>query len=228
MAVTLLDYKNGVAAKGFDSVTQATALLDAVNSARRDFVNERRWGFLQALGNTTLTTTLGVPTVATSTITDLLYIDAVRMQQGTTGYDLQPTDLQKFRRLENLDRVNGLPRWWTAPPGASPAAIRLGPRPDGVYTLVLDYVKTVADMATDADPETIIPLACKTAVVWKACEHLAFRTRQPDALSLAERKYGLELAKLTQAEGLGQRQESTQVVDSGYWDGYEDVVGGWL
>lgn len=223
MALTLLDYKNDAIAKGFDNVTSATALTVAINAARRDFLNERRWGFLQTLGNTTLTATIGQATVATSGLTDLLYIDAVRVQQGTVGYDVIPLDLQEFRRIENLDRVNGLPRWWTAPPGAGPAALRLGPRPDAAYTVVLDYVKKATDLAVDADPDNVIPDACRTAIAWKTSEHLSFRLNQFDKQTVAQRSYGIELAKLSQAEALGQRQRSEQVSESGYWDGYESV-----
>lgn len=215
---TTLDYKTAIIAKGFDAVTQASAILGAINAARTDLANERRWGCLQVLGNTSLTTTIGSPIVATTGIADLLYIDAVRLQQGTTqGWDLDPIDLQEFRRLENLDRANGMPNYWAAAAGASPAAIRVGPRPDQVYTLVVDYVKQLTDLAADADPD-VFPVAFKSAIVWKACEHLSFRTRQPDALQLAQRAYGFELAKLSQAEGLGQRQSSEQVASSGYWD----------
>lgn len=227
MALTLLDYKNAVVAKGFDSVTQATALNDAVNSARRDFLNERRWGFLQSLSNTTLTSTIGQATVVTSPVADLLYIDAVRLQQGTQGITLTPLELQEFRRLENLDRVNGVPVYWTAPPGAVPSAIRLGPRPDAAYTLVLDYVKSAVDLATDGTSDSVIPEACKTAIVWKACEHLSFRTRQENAQAMAQRSYAFELAKLSQAEGMGQRQQSEQVGNSGYWDAYDSNGFGW-
>lgn len=226
MAITLLDYKTAVYNKGFDSVTQGTVVADAVNAARAELLNERRWGFLETLGNATLTTTVGQSTVATATITDLLYIDAVRMQLNNQGYTLTPLALQEFRRLENLDRTNGAPTWWTAAAGAGPATIRLGPRPDQVYTLLVDYVKSTIDLANDATAEPTLPANFKTAVVWKACEHLAFRLRQPDTQQLANRNYGLELAKLVRQEGMGQRQESQQVAESGYWD-YGDNVGGW-
>ena len=164
--------------------------------------------------------------MATSPITDLLYLDAVRLQDAAgNGYDLTPADsLQNFRRLANLDHVKGMPVYWAAVPGATPPNIYLGPRADRVYTLVVDYVKTAADFAAAGDTETVIPQTFKSAVVWKAIEHMCFRRGDPQGLGMASQMYTNEVLKLASQESMGDRQRADEVVSSGFWDAYDPEV----
>lgn len=226
MSFTAQKYVDAVVAHGYDVTTQATPILAAVNLSRQDLLNERRWGFLQTLGNAALTTTANQEATSTAGIADLLYLDAVRMQDtASTGYELEPvSDLQEFRRLANLDRTASVPIYWMARPGATPPNIYLGPRPNAVFTLLVDYVQTAADLATVGATEAVIPQNFIPAVAWKAVAHMAFRGRDQAGMSLANQSYAIEVAKLASQEEMGQRQRADSVVSSGYWDAYDAEV----
>jgi hypothetical protein len=207
---TLLDYKTAVMSAGYDRVTDDDALLDAINEARQSVKEERRWSWSGVFGNTTLTLTYDTPSVALNGIADLAYVDAVRIEFGTTYLTIDYASPQKLRDLEHNDRAPGEPQYWTEAAGQ----LRFWPSPDKAYSVSVDYVRTMTDLAVDTDIDSDIPPAFKALVKWKAVEALCFRTRDFQGSQIAEGKYLAELRRKINGEAVTQRQTAQQVRSS--------------
>lgn len=220
MSLTLGNYKSDLTLRGFNAVSNDAALTLAVNAGRRMLLGERRWAWLEALGTTTLVATVGQSDVSLSSVTDLLYLDAIRADYNNTGYDMMPIRLQELRDYLNSYRWNDIPQYWSSLDGAHPAKAFLLPRPDVPYNLTLDYVKDAADLAVDGDVDTVVPTAFRDAVVWGAAINLAYRRSDLDRLQMAQAQYNSEVQKRVRQEQMGQRQRSNQVRRSGQWDQY--------
>lgn len=206
---TLLQYKTAVRAAGYDG-SDDTALLDAINEARRSIVDERRWKWMEAVGNTALVLAYDTPSVALNVV-DLLYVDAVRIQFGTERPLLTWLPLQELREKEHDDRTPGVPRYWTQAAGQ----LRVYPSPDKAYTISLDYMKTITDLAVDADVDGYLPVSFKGLVKWKAAALMAFRQRDGLGMQSAEAAYQAELTRKAGQDSIDQRQHSQQV--KSYW-----------
>jgi hypothetical protein len=209
---TLLDYKTAVMAAGFDRVTDDDALVDAINEARETLKEERRWSWSGVVGNTTLTLAYDTPSEALNGITDLAYVDAVRIEIGNTQPTLEYRNLQALRDKEHDDRSPGVPLYWTEAAGQ----LRFWPSPDQAYTVTVDYIRTLTDLAVDADIDADIPPAFKASVKWKAVELLSFRTRDYQGMQMAQGMYAAELRRKVGGEAISQRQTSRQVGQSAH------------
>lgn len=204
---TVADYRNAIKAKGYDGSSDGD--LDfAIAAARRQIINERRWSYALAQ-NTALSTVTGTSTVSLSSITDLGEIEGVRYRSGTTEYDLDYAEPQDFRDYQAGDATTarGLPAIWTQ----RGATIELYPTPQAVYPLVVDYVKTAADLgASSATVDALIPDRDRELVAWKATEILAYRQRD-QFQTVAREEYRAELRKAKGRDNVTNRQDSDQV-----------------
>lgn len=205
---TLLQYKTAVTSAGFDSVSDSTALLDAINEARQSIADERRWPWLEATGNTTLVLAYDTPSEALNGITDLLYVDAVRLELNGTYLEISYLTPQDLRDKEHIDRSPSIPLFWTQSAGQ----LRVYPSPDQAYVVSVDYIKTITPLAADADPDDFVPPDFKALVKWKAVEALAPRVRQFQLAQHATMMYDRELRRKEGRDAVKQRQTSQQVL----------------
>jgi len=206
--------------KGYGSDT-ASAQTAALNAAYRRVVGGRHWPWLQRL-STSLTTSVSNPSVPLTTITDLMWVSAVRIEIGSEFYDLIPLEEEEFRSREYQDRQPSVPEYWTEVFGE----IRLYPRPDRVYTIALDYYTTPPDLVNDVD----VPLFDSTfhdVLVWGALSDMAFRERDFAAYQMADRMFDARLLEMQRSYGLGQRHKSKHVQRSAFWDQVGRGSGGW-
>ena len=204
---TLLDYKNAVAAKGYEAVTTASAITAAINAARRRVVNARRWTFLEA-APAPLVTTAGAAGI---TVSAAWRIDAVRIGQGNSAWDLQYRPVQEVRRRQTEDTVPGTPRFWSKRAGQ----LIFYPIADGVYNVTVDYVgETLPMLVADADVETMFEDTFIDVIAWAAARELSFRMRDYNAIAAADSEYQTLLAALIRDDNTTQRQSARQVVQN--------------
>lgn len=206
---TLLQYKTAVTARGYDAVTAAPAILDAINGARHDVLDHRNWSFLEA--SASLATVAGTATVALTSITDLLRVDAVRLSLSGAAYPVSYLPPQQFKDRRQEDLLSrAAPSYWTI----YDDVLNLWPVPDQAYTVTVDYTAKPADLAGDADT-CPIPSNAKDTVAWGAAKYLAFRQRDPAAMQLAEAQFERGLARLARNDERQQRQTPSRVRQSG-------------
>ena len=223
----LADLRLSLQQKGYGTDT-ATAQTSMLNSVYRRIVGMRRWWFLDRYNDTSLSAVVGQQAYTLTSISDLLHIDAVRLEFGETRLPglayLQPL---KFAEIAHLDHDNGEPRYWTL----VNSFLQLYPRPDKAYQIYLDYVKDPPDLVAD-DDLPVIPLAYSDALVWGAIRELTFRERDTEGWALANTEYATRIADMTHQDGLRQRQTPSEVVYTGEIDavnsGFETSVGRWL
>lgn len=221
MATSVLDYKTAIRARGYDG-TSDDVLVAAIASARNDVASERRWSWLEVSGSMALVLEYDTPSESLSGATDLLYVDAVRIEYDTTRPWLEHLPVQELRDKEHNDRTPGVPQYWTQAAGQ----IRVWPSPDKAYTLSIDYIRRLTDPDNDdADQDLAVPPDFKSLVAWKACVFLAFRQREAWAMQYASDEYDRELRRKIAGESLGQRQTTDQVKPY-YRTSYRDGVGG--
>src|SRR4051812_49353775 len=104
--MTLAEIRAAVQSLGFGTDT-ATAQTLAVNSTNRRVEGMHRWPWQE---ETTATAALALSaSTVTSVPADLLHIDTVRLENGTTYLDLEWERPVEVRRLLHLDRDNGVP-----------------------------------------------------------------------------------------------------------------------
>lgn len=211
----LTDLQSRIQAKGYGTDT-ATAQTAALNSVLKRVCGMRRWPFLEVADNTSITTTAGDETYSLSAITDYLHIDAARALIGTEYYDLEYKRPQELRRLLHQDRVNGIPEYWTQINNI----LYLYPRPDRVYTLSIDYIKKPSTLSAGGDTN-VLPLTYQDVLVWGAIAEMTFRERDIQGYNVAKQEYFARLRDMMTEYGLLNRQNSSTVVESGYWEAYD-------
>jgi hypothetical protein len=209
---TLTDYKAAVSAKGFEAVTESSAITAAINAARRRVATDpHRWTFQEAADGA-LTTAYGDSTVD---VPETWRIDAVRLVDTC---ELEYRAPQEVRRLVALDDTPGTPQYWTKRAGE----LIFFPVPDGTYAVTVDYTDdTVTPLVDDADVEADLPDLLIDTVAWAAFKDIAFRLRDYNAMNFAEGEYQSHLSAAIRKDNVQQRQTSRQVVSNPRrWDGY--------
>lgn len=216
--MNLSDLVTEVSARGYtfpqDITDPTNPIVRALNTTYRTVCGEQRWPFLEK-ENSSIVTSVGVGSYALSAITDLRQLDAVRLQDGTGDTrDMKNIDPQAFksRVAGNLDG-NGTPWIWTQHAGN----LLLYPVPDGQYTLLIDYICQVPDLAAPTDVP-VLPATYHGVLVEGAVLRVAFRERDLLSQELASGYYEEMMTQMRQEYLLRQRQTSSEVVRSGYWD----------
>jgi hypothetical protein len=208
--MTLAQIRAALQDLGFGTDT-ATPQNSAINSAKRRVEGMHRWPWQEvdtaaaslALGASTLT---GVPA-------DLLHIDTVRLENGTTYLDLEYERPVEVRRLLHVDRDNGAPTLWTKHAGQ----ILIYSRADLPYTATLDYVKSPPDLAADGD-SPLWPTVSHDTLKWGAAWEMALRERDWSMVAMAKQEFRERVNEMEDELGVAQRQNSRQVVRSDFWN----------
>lgn len=210
--MNLSQLQAAVQAKGYATDTAAQQIL-FINEVYREVTGEMRWPFLEAQ-DSTLVTTAGV-NAYTLPMANWRNLDAVRLQiTGIQQYvNLQYEDPQAFRDMENVDRDTATPVFWTFYANQ----LHFYPYPDSAYTVVIDYILEPADLAASTDVP-VLPLPYHDILVWGAVENLAYRERDWLGRQFAQGKKEELLRRMTEEYLIRQRQTSTHIKKTGYWD----------
>lgn len=204
-----------IQAKGYGTDTAAQQLL-FLNEVYREVHGMMRWPFLEAQ-DTSLVTIAGT-NAYTLPMANWRNLDAVRLQQtAIQNYqNLEFLQTQDFRDLENVDRDTTTPCYWTFYANQ----LHLYPVPDGVYTAVIDYIIEPPDLAAPTDIP-VLPLPYHDILVWGAVESLCFRERDWLGRDFAQQKKETLLKRMSEEYLTRQRQTSSHVKKSGYWETQE-------
>lgn len=216
------ELRAGIQARGYGNDTE-TAQNTLILSVYRRINGFRRWPFLDVTGNTATAATIGTSSVSTAAITDLLFLNAVRLESGTEYLPLTYRTIEEFRPYEHLDRTNGTPLFWTD----VNHSVHLWPTPDKAYTLSIDYTKRPADIDDDAD-EPIWDETYHDLLVWGPIVELCFRERDPAGRAMAIEEFNKRLSDMLHGYGVRQRQTSQQVRKSGFHQERDFRSGLWL
>lgn len=207
--MTLAQMRTAIQELGYGSDT-ATAQTAAINATLRRIEGYRRWPW-QEVDVATGSLALGAD-VVTHAITDLLYVDSVRIESGTEYRELEYIEPQELRSRQHLDRDNGTPEYWSKYEGE----IRVYPQADKAYTVTIDYIKDPADLSADGDTPTL-PATYHDVLVFGAASLLAMRERDWSAFQLYDAHYKERRSEMLGAVGVRQRQNATHVKKSNYW-----------
>lgn len=209
--MTLAEILTSIRAKGFETDTDAQQRV-AVNSVYRRINGMRRWPYLERR-STALLTTANQPNVSLINFPALMWIDAVRLKQGTEDFTLTYRAPQELREDQAYWPDAGVPDHWTQAAGE----LVLWPTPSAAYTVVLDYTTTPADLTLDAD----VPVFDSTyhdLLVWGAVVELGFRQRDANLMSMAKTEFNERLTEMVRSYGIRQRQGTLAVQPNEWWD----------
>jgi len=106
--------------------------------------------------------------------------------------------------------------------------LRFYPTPDANYTVRIDYVMQPPDLAVGADVP-VVPLVYHDVLVWSAIEAGGYRERDWLGRQFAETKKEAQLKRMEDEYLIRQRQSSSHVKQSGYWNSkrYPFAHSGW-
>ena len=215
---------NSVYALGYNFVQTADDPTNpanvALNSVYRDVCGRERWPFLEKTASAG-STVAAVNTYPLSTLTDLRQVDAIRLTDSSgVNYDLRNMAPQDFKaqtfEATSLPITTGLPVCWTQYAGS----ILFFPPPDGVYTIVVDYIVQPAALVSLTDVP-IIPTQWHDILVWGAAHELAFRERDWIGRNDSLNTFTQRLANMSSEYRLMQRQTSSRVQQSGVNDSFD-------
>lgn len=213
MALTVLDIKAGVRARGYETDT-ATEQLALINQVQRRWFGAHRWD--AALVTATVAAVAGTASYALPT--GVVHISSVRLAPAGGGNVVVPLRWEYPEQLRaDLESVGpntrGTPEFWAK---TGPAAISLYPVPAQGGTLTVVYYQTCPILTADADVP-LMPEAYIDIIICGVAEILAKRERQWEAAASFrdERK---EIERDARAQlGISQMQTSNEVEQSGFY-----------
>jgi hypothetical protein len=209
--MTLAELLLSLQSKGYSTDTVAAQTF-ALNAVYRRINGMRRWPYLERR-DTALTTTAGQSSVNFASIPALMWVDAVRIELGTEYPTLEYKERQELRELNHQDRDRGTPQYWTEAAGE----LHLWPVPDASYEITLDYITTPPDLVDD-DDVPVFDTTYHDVLVWGAVLDLGFRSRDWGAYQYAKHEYQDRLREMIAEYGIRQRQSSSRIVDSGFYN----------
>lgn len=208
MASTLTTYRTSVQLLGYDAL--ATATIDAaVQAARRRVVTARRWSWAEA-SSAALATVANTATVALTTVTDLGYLDAVRLSDGTTKLPCSYKPYSVIRDLQDNYADTGTPEFWSR----RGTNLVFYPTPSRAFTVTIEYTTLPAAITTT---DSLIPEVHADLVVWAAVVPLAFRQRGMTESSAADQYYSKVLLREHAAQDAAEQRQTSTQVKTGYW-----------
>lgn len=198
---------------GTDTTTAQTA---ALNAGLRDVANWRRWPWDEGSGTVALV-------VGTHTYTPpvaMVEPDSIRLAYAGVGYDLDYLESDDLLDLQTDYTTFGTPQFWTY----RNQKLIFWPTPDATYTATVQYSGGAVTLVNGSDtvnmPDNFI-----NPVVWAALKHLAFRERDWDAVTEADRQFLQTIGRAAADLGMKQTGESSEVERSGFYDAYDGPVG---
>lgn len=185
-----------------------------LNAAYREIHSRMRWPFLESI-DTSLTTVSGTSSY-NFPMANWRNIDAVRIaqpaQQNYVMIDYKsPQELFDMLQVDQVQTAT--PRYWTKYANQ----LWFYPIPDGPYNVTIYYIQEPADMAADSDVP-LVPIAYHDAIVAGAVFRMATRERDFINMEIWQTKYEQLVTRLIEEYLVNQRQTSSEVKHSGYWD----------
>ncbi len=213
--MNLAQLQASIQAKGYDSTTAPQQII-ALNSIYRDTCASQRWSFLEKQG--TIALTQGVISYPMSSIPDIQEVDGVRLEDPVAqqGWSLENMEPMPFRDIQGLDPNNlnqGTPQFWSM----VSQNFMFYPVPDQAYTARVDYILNPPDLAVSTDVP-VLPSAYHDLLVWGAIAEIAYRERDWLGRQFAQTEATTRLQHMRSEFQLRQRQTSSRVKRSGYWD----------
>ncbi|MGZ6570469.1 MAG: phage adaptor protein [Solirubrobacteraceae bacterium] len=196
---------------GTDTAAQQIGFL---NATYREIHRARRWPFLEAIDNSQ--STVAGTAAYTLPMANWRNIDAVRLvwtPNQQQNVPLEYKDPQSFFDLLHVDPNTATPRYWTM----YASEVWFYPTPDQAYQVKYYYIQEPADMAISSDVP-LVPLPYQDALVSGAICRSAFRQRDWIGLELWTAKYNKDMQDLEEEYLIRQRQTSSEVKRSGYWN----------
>ena len=198
---------------GTDTAQVQTRML---NAAYREIHSRMRWPFLEAIDSGLVTVAGTSAYTPSNTMSTWRNIDAVRLSQPAK---LNFVNIEYMQPQELFDMANvnptetATPRYWTM----YASQFHFFPTPDDAYTATVYYITEPPDMSADTDVP-VIPVAYHDAIVSGAICRIAFRERDWIGLELWTAKYEKDVQRLEEEYLVRQRQSSSEVKRSGYWN----------
>lgn len=196
-----------VRAYGYGTDTAVPQLL-MLNEVYKRVMNYRRWRFNAAHINL-LTTKVGVSEYS---ISEADRLDALRGE----NLPLKHMDYQELRDRQTYETGTGCPQYWTQSGGS----VIFWPTPDGEYQVKADILKDVEPLTT-TNSTIVIPDDHAEILVWGTIVGICFRERDWEGHNFARQLYQEHLGELASEWGMTNRQTSSQVVESGWYDRYD-------
>lgn len=213
MALTVLDIKAGVRARGYETDT-ATEQLALLNQVQRRWFGAHRWD--AALVTATVPAVAG--TSAYALPTGVVHISSVRLAPAGGEPVVVPLRWEHTEQLRaDLEAVGpntrSTPEYWSK---TGPATISLYPVPAQTGTLTVVYYQTCPILTGDSDVP-LMPEAYVDILICGVAEILAKRERQWEAAT-AFRTERMEIEREARAQlGISQMQTSGEVAQSGFY-----------
>lgn len=195
-----------------------------LNNAMRYINSAQRWPWC-AVRATLTSTVAGTQAYVLSGITDYFLMDAVRLTDAQgNNLDLQHLDPEDYAsrtwEIVGAGTQTARPYWWTEYAGA----ISLFPIPDGVYTITIDYFRLPPDLSAGTDVPAI-PAAYHNVIVDRAVWALNGRERDWIGRQDAAQAFQLSYSQMLNEYMLRQRQSSSSVRKSGFYESVSDWSG---
>lgn len=207
--------RGAVQSLGYTTDT-ATHQNNFINAEYRNVHGKERWPFLETIDSTSVVPVAGTASYAINLTTPWRNLDAVRLSipgQQPPGTTLNFQDPQELFEHLQLDNQQATPFEWSM----YASKIWLYPTPDQTYQCSVYYITEPNDLANDTDIP-LIPVPYHDILVWGCVERLAMRERDWLGRQFAQSEKELLLGRLEREYRLRQRQTSSSVKRSGYWN----------
>lgn len=188
---------------------------DFINATYREIHSSMRWPFLEAVSLNAQATVAGIQAY-TPPMSDWRNVDALRIAQPNIANFIS-IEYKEPQELFDMAWVNptetATPRYWTM----YASQIWFFPIPDDIYEISYFYITEPPDLAADTDVP-LIPVAYHDCLVSGSVCRMAFRQRDWIGLELWTSKYAQDVTRLKEEYLIRQRQSSSEVKRSGYWN----------
>jgi hypothetical protein len=208
------EIRTGIRARGFEADT-ATQQLAFINQVQRRVAGEHRWPWTIVSTAQATTSGAGDYTYPTGAV-HIISLRLVSLGSPTELEWSEPELLLAARAQDN--GATGLAQRWAQ---TGPTTLSLWPTPNAAGTLTVRYHRVPPDLTADADIP-ILPIAYHDILIAGACELMALRERQFDAVAAFRSEREGRVAEMKRQIGVRQAQTARQVSSSGYY-GHDEL-----
>lgn len=190
-----------------------------INDAYREVCSSQRWPFLERQDVSTLIIPAGNNRIDMSGIANMLQVDAVRVFGADqlpllpSPSNIEPQDMRDLEQASGNTIDVGPAHYWSMIANQ----IHVWPWADQNYNLRIDYIVAPPDLVSAGDVP-VIPSAFHDVLVWGAARLMAIRERDIYTANFTNNQFQERYTKMQSAYMLRQRQTSSRVKQSGYWN----------
>lgn len=187
-----------------------------INAEYHNICGKERWKFLETIDTTSVVPVNGTPNYALNLVNPWRNLDAVRLSVPNVsppGVDMKYINSQELFDHLSMDTNTATPFEWSFYANQ----LWLYPTPDQTYQASIYYIQEETDLVSDSDVP-LIPITYHDVLVWGCVERLAMRERDWLGRQFAQTEKELLLGRLEREYRMTQRQTSSQVKKSGWWN----------